>query len=137
MGEEAMNCPRETEVVQALRSNEFNDELQAHAAGCEACGEAMAVAAFCQSASQPETVPDASLLWRRMELRLRRERAEAAMRPAVIAERLTVGMLAVCAATALPWLASQSPALAWTAIAAAVLFGASAASVYWLAASKR
>jgi hypothetical protein len=132
-----MNCPREMEVVRALRSNEFTDELRTHASGCEACGEAMAVAAFCQSAGQPETVPDSRLLWRRMELRLRRERAEAAMRPAIMAERLTAAVLAVCGAMALPWLASQSPVLAYAAIAAVVLFGVSAVSVYWLAASKR
>lgn len=137
MKNEGMSCQRETEVVRALRMGDFSDELRAHIAGCDSCGEALAVASACQAAPGPETVPDASLLWRKMELRLKRERTEAAMRPAIIAERLTTAVLAVCAVLAIPWLAAISPMLAVVAVAALILIGLSAASVYWLAASKR
>ncbi len=132
-----MICQRETEVVMALRTDDFTDELRAHIAGCESCSEALAVASVCQAAPSPETVPDASLVWRKMELRLKRERTEAAMRPAILAERLSAAVFAVCALLTIPWLAAQSPMLAFAAIGALVFVGLSAASVYWLAASKR
>jgi hypothetical protein len=137
MKNEGMSCQRENEVVLALRADDFTDELRAHIAGCESCGEALAVASVCQAAPAPRTVPDASLLWRKMELRLKRERTEAAVRPAIIAERLSAGVFAVCAMLTIPWLAAQSPLLAIVAVAALALVGLSAASVYWLAASKR
>jgi hypothetical protein len=137
MKNEGMSCQRETEVVLALRMGDFSDELRAHIAGCESCGEALAVATVCQAAPAPQAVPDASLLWRKMELRLKRERTEAAMRPAIIAERLSAGVFAVCAMLTIPWLADRSPLLAIVAVAALALVGLSAASVYWLAASKR
>ena len=121
MRDEGMNCPRESEVVQAQLTGDLTDGLRAHIAGCAACGEALAVAAFCQESDAPETVPDASLLWRKMELRLKRERAKAAMRPAILAERLAAAVIAACVLLAVPWLASQSPILAYTAFAAVVL----------------
>jgi hypothetical protein len=136
MKNEGMSCQRETEVVLALRADDFTDELRAHIAGCESCGEALAVASVCQAAPGPETIPDASLLWRKMELRLKRERTEAAMRPAIIAERLCAAVFGVGALLTIPWLAARSPLLAIVAVAALALVGLSAASVYWLAASK-
>ena len=137
MSKEAMICHRENEAVLALRSGHMAEELREHAAGCECCGEALALAAALQADSAAATAPDAGLMWHKMQLRRKRELAEAAMRPAIWAERITVVLMAVCAALALPWLTTQSMAMSVAALAGVTILALSAASVYWLASTKR
>jgi hypothetical protein len=137
MSENAMSCRRESEAVGAVQSGSMTDELREHIAGCETCGEALALAAAFASDMAAVEAPDAGLMWHKMELRRRRERAEAAIRPAIWAERIAVVLMAVCAAVAVPWLTEMSAALSLTAVAGVTILGLSAASVYWLASPKR
>ncbi|MBE0658126.1 MAG: hypothetical protein IH602_10575 [Bryobacteraceae bacterium] len=137
MSKNVMACTRESEAVRALHSGSMADELREHIAGCESCGEALALAAAFAGEMAPVEAPDAGLMWHKMELRRRRERAEAAMRPAMVAERVAAVLMFVCAAVAVPWLTEMSAALALTAVAGVTVLGLSAASVYWLASPKR
>lgn len=132
-----MNCHRENEAVRALRSGHLPEELRLHVAGCDCCGEALALAAALQADAAAATAPDAGLMWHKMELRRKRELAAAAMRPAIWAERITVVLMAVCAAMAMPWLTTQSVAMSVAAVAGVTILALSAASVYWLASTKR
>lgn len=137
MSNDALVCKRESEAVRAVHSGSMTDELREHIAGCESCGEALALAAAFASELAAVEAPDAGLMWHKMELRRRRERAEAAMRPAMVAERAAAVLMVVCVAVAVPWLTEMSAALALTAVAGVTVLGLSAASVYWLASPKR
>jgi hypothetical protein len=132
-----MNCRRENEAVRALLRGHLTDEIREHVAGCECCGEALALAAALQADSAAATTPDAGLMWHKMELRRKRELAAAAMRPAIWAERITVVLMAVCAALALPWLTTQPAAILVAAVAGMAVLALSAVSIYWLASPKR
>ena len=134
---DAMVCKRESEAVRAVHSACMTDELRGHIAGCEPCGEALALAAAFASGMAGVEAPDAGLMWHKMELRRRRERAAAAMRPAIMAERVAAVLMAVCVAVAVPWLTEMSAALSLTAVAGVTILALSAASVYWLASPKR
>lgn len=125
-------CKREAEVISALRQRNWSEELRAHVAGCEECAETMTVTAFCLSEAEPETAPDAGLMWRRMELRLKREQAERAMLPAVWAGRAALAAIMLCAVFAAAMLASSSPALIPWLAGIAGGFGLSALSAYWI-----
>lgn len=137
MSRDGMNCRRENEAVRALLRGHLTDEIREHVAGCECCGEALALAAALQADSAAATAPDAGLMWHKMELRRKRELAAAAMRPAIWAERITVVLMAVCAALALPWLTTQPAAILVAAVAGMAVLALSAVSIYWLASPKR
>ncbi|MBA3975414.1 MAG: hypothetical protein C0504_14510 [Candidatus Solibacter sp.] len=137
MSERSMSCKRESETIGAVRTANMTGELREHIAGCESCGEALALAAAFATGMADFETPDAGLMWHKMELRRKRERAEAAMRPAIVAERVAAVLMVVCAALAVPWLTEISAALSLTAVAGLTVLGLSAASIYWLASPKR
>jgi hypothetical protein len=129
-------CEREREVARAVRSGLWSAELREHAAGCEACGEAMAVAAFLQSGEDP-VVPEAGLMWWRLELRARREKHARAMRPLVVAEGVAAALVGLSCVAGLVWLSTVWPALGLTAGIAGGVLAVSAGSALLLAASRK
>jgi len=129
-------CDHERAVVRAVRSGLWSGELRQHAAQCEACGEAMAVAAFLQSGETP-AVPEAGLMWWKLELRARREKAARAMRPLVIAERAAACLLGAALMGGIVWLGSLSSTLGLAAGAATAILGVSAGSAILLASSRK
>lgn len=129
-------CDYEPGVVRAVRTGIWSDELREHAGHCYACGEAMAVAGFLLSEEVP-AVPEAGLMWWKLELRARRERAARAMRPLMIAERAAACLLGGALLGGILWLGSFSSALGLVAAAAAGVLGVSAGSAILLASSRK
>jgi hypothetical protein len=82
-------CPREPEVVQALRRGALPEELRGHAEDCPDCREALTVAARLRelAAAERPGLPTAGQIWWRAEvvrrLTAESEIAERAARPAV------------------------------------------------------
>ena len=82
-------CPHEAQVVHAVLTGSWpaqcDDELTAHAAQCEICGEVATVAAVLRAdhdeARRTVLVPAAGQVWWRAAVRARLERAQAATRP--------------------------------------------------------
>lgn len=83
-------CPREPEVVQALRRGALPEDLRGHAEECPDCREAWAVATRLRelaASERPAGLPTAGQIWWRAEV-VRRltadsEIAEQAARPAI------------------------------------------------------
>lgn len=131
-------CEREQDIARAVRSGLWNAELREHAAGCEACAETMAVAAFLQSGEDPAaTVPEAGLMWWRLELRARREKRARALRPLVIAERAAGVLFGSACVAVFVWLSTVSPSLSLTAGIAGGVLAVSAGSALLLASSRK
>jgi hypothetical protein len=69
-------CDREKSVLHALRFGDLSAELLSHVSKCVACADLMLVSQFLQSqangSSEPR-LPDASFIWRKAQLRTRRE----------------------------------------------------------------
>ncbi len=129
-------CGREAEVISALRQGSWTEELRGHVAACDDCGETMAVAALCLSEVEPQAAEDAALMWRRMDLRLKREQAERAMLPAVWVGRAALAAVMLCAVLAGGKLAASSPALIPWIAGTIGGFGLAALSAYWIVAHR-
>jgi len=77
-------CQYEPELMLALRSGSFSQELHAHVTGCAECSEVMLVAQFLQrdAGSMGEiSIPDADIVWRQALSRSRAKAAARAVRP--------------------------------------------------------
>jgi hypothetical protein len=81
-------CPREHDVVAAVLAHRWDavdEELKAHAAGCEICRDVVAVASLMSNdrelARHDVRVPAAGQVWWRSAVRARLEAAHAAARP--------------------------------------------------------
>ncbi|MEO8683016.1 MAG: hypothetical protein ABI665_28480 [Vicinamibacterales bacterium] len=109
-------CPREQEVVNAVLSGVWasidDDEVAAHAAQCEVCGEVAAIAAVlredAEHARREVVVPVAGQVWWRAAVRARLERTQAATQPMTLMHGLTaaiaVGLLLAILGMAWPTL---------------------------------
>jgi hypothetical protein len=119
-------CPREREVIDAVRSGRWpvpcDRELSAHVDGCPVCEElAVVAAAFAAEAdvewSKAEPVlPAASLVWWRAQRRARQEALRKATWPVraaqCVAAASAAGLAAAAGGSAREWLAGH---LAWVA----------------------
>lgn len=115
-------CPETEMLLARLRAGEPAPDPVAHAAGCTACRDALAVAALFASAAPalaPERPPDPGVLLLRARLRAREAAARRAVRPIVWAERLTAPVVALLATWGWPWLREGASGLLaserWTA----------------------
>lgn len=106
-------CRYEQEVIRALRSGLFSQELHAHVGGCAECSEVMLVAQFLQrdADSMGEIpIPDADMVWRQASSQSRAESAARAVRPIQWVVYASVAVMA----TAAFWLILGLPAcLEW------------------------
>lgn len=96
-------CERESSVIRELRMNALSPELVEHVRSCADCSETQAVAqVMLQVASlrsAAHEVPDASVMWRRVESRKREIAVRRAARPLVFMRALSV----VCVAFFAVW----------------------------------
>jgi hypothetical protein len=100
----SVECAREADALAAIARGWWPDradeELRSHVAGCAACGQVVAVAAPLQEAREitfrSASVPPASLLWWKAQMRARREADVRASRP--IALMLAVAFAGLLAA---------------------------------------
>jgi hypothetical protein len=114
-------CVREVEVLEAVTSGNWTDELRSHAASCAVCTDVVEVAdalhndyAHALLEAKDVHVPSAGLVWWRSELRARREAMKAAERPITLAHAFggacAVGVLIAVLAQMSPWLKGLLPA---------------------------
>lgn len=85
-------CPREVEVLEAIESADWSDELRAHCRSCTVCSDLAEVASALvddHALLMAETrVPPAALVWWLAELEGRREAARQATRPITLIHAL-------------------------------------------------
>lgn len=114
----ARSCPRETDVLDLVAIEQWparaDAQLRAHVETCPVCSDlvvaASAIVELRNGQAQP-SVPDASVVWYRAEVRAREEAARQASRPILAAHGLAV---AGVAALSLAWWAdAASWARAW------------------------
>lgn len=110
-----VECPRESDVLDALASarwpNRVDAELADHVASCAICTDVIAVASAIQedhhAAWQDATVPSSGQMWWRAEMRARQDAIREASRPVTIAQGVAV-VLALGVAAAAGWFAWPS-----------------------------
>lgn len=132
-------CSREQELTKAVRTGEWGAGLWEHVQGCDACEETMLVAGMLteDDAHTTMSVPAAGLVWWKAELRLRRERTAMALRPVVIAERVTSAAVVAALAAGGVWLAASSQSLTLVLAGGIVVLALSAASALFVAHSRK
>jgi len=106
-------CPREDEVLKALREEKMSEELQEHISGCSACQNTEAVSRwmhrFRESAwnteMQAKNLPDAQTLWNKVhkQKRLDKTLVRRALRPLMIYQFLFYGLLTAGIIYAVIW----------------------------------
>jgi hypothetical protein len=109
-------CPRETDVLDALASARWPDrvdrELADHVASCAVCQDVVAVAAAMRAdheeARREANVPSSGQMWWRAEMRARQDAIREASRPLAVAQ----GVAALCALT----LAGAAAWFAWPSV---------------------
>ena len=95
-------CPREADVLDALRSGAWPDgapvDLREHVEGCAFCvGLAELVPALaedCRASMQDAVVPSSAVMWWRLQMRARREAEARVMRPIAAAQKLALACAA-------------------------------------------
>ena len=102
----ANGCPREAEILRAVRADGWTDDLRDHARGCPECADALLVAAWLAEpagAGAPQPLPDPDLIWWKARLLARRDAVERATRPIAIVQKGAAVTAAAVAAVALGW----------------------------------
>ena len=115
MSQSPVECPRESEVLDALASarwpNRVNAELSSHVASCEICRDVITVAAAMRAdhdaAWQEANVPPSGQMWWRAEMRARQDAVREAARPVTVAQGVAVA-LAIAVIAAGSWFAWPS-----------------------------
>ena len=95
---EMIQCPRESDVLDALASarwpNRVDAELTSHVASCEICRDVITVAAAMRedhdAAWQEANVPSSGQMWWRAEMRTRQDAIREASRPVAVAQGVAV-----------------------------------------------
>jgi hypothetical protein len=76
------SCPQEEKALKAVGTGAWEEDLSAHVAGCEVCGDIVRVSGWMQAlAAGPERaqrLPDAERLWLRAQLSEKQTEAERA-----------------------------------------------------------
>lgn len=132
-------CEHEQEVARAVRTGFWSPELREHAERCEACTDSMLVANWLMEAEQHAevTVPEAGLVWWKAERRMQRERVERALRPVLIAERVSAAAVLAALAVGAAWLAAASPSLTTALAGGLAVLAISAGSALYVAHSRK
>lgn len=112
-GPSDMSCPCERDVLDLVAIGQWplraDETLRAHVAACESCAEVASVAAAVRDwANQTDAtdatddtdaaqvkVPDASVVWYRVQVRAREEAARRASRPVLVAQLFAVATVAL------------------------------------------
>ncbi|HET9372621.1 MAG TPA: hypothetical protein VFO19_20300 [Vicinamibacterales bacterium] len=115
-------CKREADVLDAVAVGRWplraDDELRSHVATCRTCADVASAASAVielRDATPPDSLPDASVVWHRAQLKAREQATVRAAQPTLYA----VGILGSCLAglalaywgIGTPWLASWWHAL--------------------------
>jgi hypothetical protein len=107
-----IECACEQDVLDAVASRRWPDDLRGHVAECAICADVAAVAAALQDdhadAWTAARVPPSGAVWWRLELRARTEAARTAARPITVIQTIAAAcaaiVLIVFAGLMSPWL---------------------------------
>ncbi len=87
-------CPRESEVLAAVATESFTEELRSHAVDCDRCNELVLVAGFmnreAEEIGKAGPIPDAGYLWWRASLEQREIRSRRATGIITLVQRVGV-----------------------------------------------
>ena len=139
------NCDREFEVLECATTGAIGEELRAHVASCEACGElfevAHSIASDRNALLRTAHPPSAGLVWWRANMRSQREAARAAVRAgsfiqlALLIAAVAVGLaflgISIDFHAVGHWIASSVQAFAIPLIALAVWLILAPVAVYF------
>jgi hypothetical protein len=105
-----IECEFEADVLSAVWSAVWNDDLRAHVAICAICSDVAVVAAAIDAMGAIPVIPDSGRVWWLAQMRARREATRAAGRPItaiqVIALACAVGLLGACFGATSLWFQS-------------------------------
>ena len=131
------SCRFESEILDAVLTGRFSDDLRAHAATCVTCGEVAKIASLVRDdfnqAQRLAQVPTAGAVWLRAQIRAREEAGRTAARPIVLTQALTIAAmigLLVAVAGRLSFTSFAWPTLAEIPLQVLVVLGV--ALVSWL-----
>lgn len=129
-------CSREQDVLAAQRTGAWTEELHSHLAECGDCAESVMVAGFLREAAATAEAPvqEPGLVWWKMQLRARRDDAQRAARPVVVAERAAMAVASVGLIGSIVWMSAEA---AVAAVVGLLVLGAAAGSVVWFAWSRK
>lgn len=147
----AGSCPRERDVLDLVVVGQWparaDEALTRHVAGCAVCAEVAAVAVLLHEAAEAgpvPTLPDASVVWYRAQVRAREEAVRRATRPMNVVTAAAAVVVLLGLGWVLPSLwdveeavrgAGQSVMVAWLTTGSATLkwvgLGAAGAAVVW------
>lgn len=130
-----IECVRENEVLELLRSGKRDDELRAHIDTCALCTDLVTVATAIvddrDAMLHDAAIPGSGIVWWRMQVRMRDETARAAGRTVLAVQTLAVTLAAVIALAVLNfttpgWLKSVASAMSvdYALIKSFLIFGA-------------
>ena len=105
-------CAREQDVLDAVAARRWDAELRAHIESCAICQDVRTVFAAMSeerdAAWEETSVPPASVIWWRAQIRAREEATRVATRPIAVAQAVAITCLLALAVAlvplALPWI---------------------------------
>ena len=117
-------CPRETEVVEALRSGAWpagcDEELRSHSATCPSCRDLVEVATALledrEASIHEAALPGSGVVWWKLQMRLRQEAVQSARRTLLLVQACA---LSIAGGLALLMLQLFVPG--WSALVTSVL----------------
>jgi hypothetical protein len=84
-------CEREKEIVEVMRSEAVDIELERHAKSCPVCADTVAILEFLQAGATAEPVlPDSDFIWWKGQLAAKQMTVERATRSIVLVTRIAV-----------------------------------------------
>jgi hypothetical protein len=127
-------CVREQDVLDAVTSGRWDDELRVHTESCGICRDLRtifeAMSEERDATWQEVTMPPANVIWWRSQIRAHEEARRAAERPIAVAQGVAVACVIAAALTLVPlaWPAVRSVAASASDVAAWLTPRASAVS---------
>ena len=101
----ANECPREAEILLAVRTGAWTEEIRDHARGCPQCADALLVTTWLTEggSSAQEPLPDPDLIWWKAQILARHEAVKRATRPIALIQRASLVAGAAAAIAVLGW----------------------------------
>jgi hypothetical protein len=132
-----VECHREQDVLDALTSDHWPDDLRAHASTCTICSDLVAavqpILVDRVDLSSEGHLPSSGVMWWRAQMRARQEAAREASRPITIAQivaAVSAVALVIAGVVALsPWVGSVMSG--WVAASGVSVSGAAGQSASW------
>jgi hypothetical protein len=98
------DCNRETDILRAVGSGHFDDDVRSHIAACDVCADLMAVASAVaddrRALTREAPIPSSGLVWWRANLLARQEATRTAVRAATFVQVALIAAAIIVAVVA-------------------------------------